>query len=143
MANIPDLSQGAGMPSQWSEDLTAVDVALITGHMPAVLTVDMTYALSQNIPALTPVGFDANGDLVPAVSGGATPIQAIGINLIPVVTPATGAKKAAPTYRGGCFNPDKLNWPASFDTEAEKFNAFNGAPTPTSIVIRRPKTATV
>lgn len=143
MVNIPDRSQTAGIASQYSESITEAAKALFTGHEPAALTVDMTVAASQTIPALTPVGFDGSGDLVPAVSGGGSPIAAIGITVCAVTTPGSGTKKAIPVYRGGCFNPDALNWPASYDTDAEKFGAFNGAPTPTNIIIRRPKTASV
>lgn len=137
--NIPDLSQGAGVPGQWSEDLTATDVALITGHEPGVLTRDHLVDASQVIGTLMPVGL-ANGRLVPAVFG---TTQAIGIAVIGITTDASTTYKGAPVYRAGCFNPDKLNWPASYDTDAKKFAAFDGAPTPTNIVIRRPKTASV
>lgn len=137
---IPNRSQTAGIPAQWEDTIAAADVALITGHEPTVLTVDLLVAASQNIPALTPVGFDGSGRLVPALSG---TTAAIGITLVAVVTDASTTYKGVPVYRGGCFNPDALNWPASYSTDALKFAAFNGAPTPTNIVIRRPKTATV
>lgn len=139
MVNIPSRNQTAGIPSQWSEDITAVDIALITGNEPAVMTRDHLVDASQTIPALTPVGL-SNGRLVPAVSG---VTQAIGILVIAVSTSASTTYQGAPVYRAGCFNPDAINWPASYDTEAEKFSAFDGAPTPTNIIIRRPKTQTV
>lgn len=141
---IPDTSSVVpGLVAQGDDTISANDVALITGSEPAILQTDHTVAASQNIPAYTPVGFDANGDLVPAVLGGGTPIQAVGITIIAVVTPGSGAKKAVPIYRAGCFNPAKLNWSASYDTPLKKRNAFNDAPTPTAIVIREIKTATV
>lgn len=135
--NIPDLSQGAGVPGQWSEDLTAVDIALVTGHEPGIMTRDHLVDASVTIGTLMPVGL-SNGRLVPAVSG---TTQAIGVAVIGITTDSSTTYKGIPVYRAGCFNPDKLNWPASYDTEAEKFAAFDGAPTPTNIVIRRPKTA--
>lgn len=144
--NIPDYSQSAGVPSQWNQDIGATDVALITGNVPPVLTVDHLFAASQNIPALTPVGFNDADELVAAVTASADPaddIVAVGITVTAVVTDASATRKGGPVYRGGCFNPDKLNWPASFNTDARKFSAFEGAPSPTAIVIRRPKTATV
>lgn len=140
MVNVPDLSATAGFPAQYSEDITAVDVALVTGHEPAILQVDAIVAASQSIPAYTPVGKDGSGRLVPAESG---TTQAIGITIADTVTSASTTYKGAPIYRAGCFNPDKINWPASYDTDAKKFAAFDGAPSPTNIVIRRPKTATV
>ena len=69
MVNVPDLSATAGFPAQYSEDITAVDVALVTGHEPAILQVDAIVAASQSIPAYTPVGKDGSGRLVPAISG--------------------------------------------------------------------------
>lgn len=139
---IPNRSQTAGIPAQWEDTIAAADVALITGHEPAVLTTDLLVAASQTIPALTPVGFNGATPpaLIPAVSG---TTQAIGILLTAVTTDASATLKGVPVYRAGCFNPDALNWPASYTTDALKFAAFNGAPTPTNIVIRRPKTATV
>ena len=78
MVNVPDLSATAGFPAQYSEDITAVDVALVTGHEPAILQVDAIVAASQSIPAYTPVGKDGSGRLVPAISG---TTQAIGITI--------------------------------------------------------------
>lgn len=139
--NIPDTSSVTpGLVAQGDDTITANDIALVTGSEPAILQTDETFAASQDIPAYTPVGYNNDGDLVPAVLG---TTEAIGITIIRVVTPASGAKKAAPIYRAGCFNPAKLNWPASYDTPLKKRNAFKGAPTPTNILIREIKTATV
>lgn len=140
MVAIPDRSALAGVPSQSAEDITSVDVALFTGSAPAPLTQDLLVAASQTLAAYSLVGFDVNGRLVPALLG-TTP--AIGILVAAITTSASTTYAGAPVYRGGCFNPDKLVWPASYDTDAKKFAAFNGAPTPTNIIIRRPKTASV
>jgi len=140
MVNITDRSAGAGVPAQWSEDITAVDIPLWTGDYPAPLTQDLIVAASQTIPAYTPVGFDGSGRIVPAVSG---TTQAIGFTVAAIASPSGSSYIGAPIYRSGVVNPDKLNWPASYDTEAEKFAAFNGAPSPTQIVVRRPKTLSV
>lgn len=53
-----------------------------------------------------------------------------------------GAIKVEVT-RWGCFNPDALVWDASFDTAAKKLYAFEGAPSPTSIILRAPTAMTV
>lgn len=37
----------------------------------------------------------------------------------------------------GCFNLDALVWDASFDTDAKKKAAFEGAPTPTQIIVAK------
>lgn len=269
MATItpPDLTALAGIPSQSSDTINPTPEGFISGDLPAVTTEDLVFAYSQTILARTPVGFDTNGDLVPAVAGstagtpasgqatfsgvgtandtitigsitytlkasvtttanevkiGATALEtiqnlvaainggpgagtvygsatvpnadvtarvdsstilgvaanasgvagnsiastksstaiswgastltggkdgggvrAIGLTVIAVTTPASGTKKGAPIYRSGCFNPDLINWPASYDTTAEKMKAFHGAPTPTAIILRAPKAATV
>jgi len=140
MVNIPDRSATAGVPSQWSEDITAVDIPLWTGDTPAPVTQDLIVAASQTLPAYTPVGFNGSGRLIPAESG---VTQAIGFTVAAITTDASTNYKGAPVYRAGVVNPDKLNWPASYDTDAEKFAAFNGAPPPTNIIVRRPKTASV
>jgi hypothetical protein len=53
-----------------------------------------------------------------------------------------GAIKVEVT-RMGCFNPDALTWDASYDTLAKKLYAFEGAPSPTAIIIRQPTAMTV
>ena len=55
---------------------------------------------------------------------------------------AAGAVRVEVT-RWGCFNPDALLWDSSYDTETKKLYAFEGAPSPTSIIIRKPTTMTV
>lgn len=142
MANLPYLSQDAGIPTQWTETFTdASDETLIAGHEPAILVTDQhVFAPSQTIAALTPVGLDGNGRLVPAVSG---TTAAIGITVIDVTSPAGTNYVAAPIYRGGCFNIDRLTWPASYDTAAKRRAAFEGAPSPTRIVVKTIKTGQV
>ncbi len=70
-------------------------------------------------------------------------VRPIGITFYAVSTPTSGNKVGAPVYIAGCFNPALINWPASFDTDAKKYAAFNGAPSPTQIIMRAPKTGTV
>lgn len=260
---IPNTSQSAGIPAQWEDTISATDVALVTGDTPHIVTEDLLVEASQVLAALTVVGLNANGRIVPATStveasgtltfsgvgtaadtvtigstvytlraapttvagevkigatasetaanlvaaimgddagsgdeygslttahpdvdavavgpvvtvtakvggtagnsiattevstsasfgaatltgGTATPIQrAIGILVAAITTGAGGEFKGAPVYRAGVFNPLALVWDASFSTEAEKLAAFRGAPTPTNIIMRRPKTATV
>lgn len=62
--------------------------------------------------------------------------KAIGVSVIKVVTDADDTS-GAPVYISGCLNPDALIWPASFDTDAKKAAAFDGAPTPTNILLRK------
>lgn len=67
--------------------------------------------------------------------GGITPL---GITTAPVTTGA-GVETTIDIFRAGCFNPDALVWDDSFNTDARKRNAFEGAPSPTNIVIRKIK----
>lgn len=264
---LPNNAQTAGIPSQWSDTISAAVAGLITGNVPPVLTVDVQFAASQTIAALTPVGPNAAGLYVPATDDqvvGAKASQlgtfsgvgtaddtitidgvvytlkaapttvanevkigasaaATAVNLIAAINadPAgsgtlfgslttehttvsarlnasavvevvaktegtagnalattesgtgfswaaatlTGGKDAygvkataitvtaittpasptggAPVYKGGCFNPDLLNWPAYYSTDAKKFAAFDGAPSPTNIIVRRPRAHTI
>lgn len=136
--NTPYLAHQAGFPGQWSDQINPVREGLILNN-PDVVTVDMTIAASQTIPEYTPVGFDAAGDLVPAVWDAAPEdtIQAIGITLYPITTPAGTPLAGVPILIQGGLNMDMVAWPASFDTTEKKLEAFRGAPTPTSIVVKK------
>ena len=144
MATItpPDLAKLAGIPSQGSDTILVTPEGLITGNVPDVLTEDMTVAASQNIPAYTAVGFDGSGNIIKAVLG---TTAAIGFAVHDIVTDASGTLKAFPIYRAGCFNPDFLLWDATYNTaeKKKKLEAFRGAPSPTNIIMRPIKSATV
>ncbi|MEP2533558.1 head decoration protein [Shimia sp.] len=125
----------AGIAGQYAESINPEAEALVTGDVPAVFSTDETILSGEDLEALTVVGFDGNGKIVPAVAAdGGTPVQAIGVLVYAV--DATGGDAPGHVYRGGMFNPDMLVWDASYDTDAEKATAFNGAPSPTQIVIR-------
>lgn len=137
----PVRSQTVGIPDQWTDEVLAAQVALVTGNEPAVLTVDHVVAAATTLPALQVVGFDGTGNIVKAVKG---TVEAVGILVAPItVAGAAGSLRGAPIYRAGCFNPDALVWDATYATDVDKFTAFDKAPQPTQIVVRRPKTATV
>lgn len=134
MANFtgPNRAWDAGVPEQWSDNFLVTAEGLITGETPRQFVEDMTAALNQTIAAYTAVGLNAQGDIVPAVNG---TTQAIGILVYPVVAGATN-KPVARVLRAGCLNPAMIAWPASYDTDEKKLEAFRGAPTPTQIVVR-------
>lgn len=138
--NLPNEEAGAGLPTQWDDTISATLASLRSGDQPGWMTEDLIIAASQNLPAYSPVGFDGSNRIVPAVSGS---VQAIGLTLTAIVTDASTTYKGAPILRVGCVNPDRIAWPASYDTEVEKMNAFRGAPTPTNMIVRRPKTHTI
>ncbi|AEG53108.1 head decoration protein [Sinorhizobium meliloti] len=124
----------AGFPGQSSDQVNPVAQGLIVGETPAVVMEDMTLAASQTIAAMyTPVGLDGSGNLVPAVSG---TTQAIGILMRPITSGASPIQ-GVEVLRQGCLNMDLIAWPASYDTDEKKLEAFRGAPTPTAIVVRR------
>lgn len=137
---IPDTSATPGLVAQGSDIITAVDVALITGNEPAYMEEDMTVALSQTLVAYQAVGLDGSGNIIPAVLG---TTAAIGITLHAITTPGSGALKAVPILRAACVNPAKLVFDATYDTDEKKREAFRGAPTPTNMIVRPIKTATV
>lgn len=134
----PDQSALAGIPSQDSDSIGVTPEGLLSGYLPAVFNEDLVFAAGNSFPAYTPVGLNASGQVIPAVAGS---VQAIGITFYAV--DATAGAVEAPVYRAGCFNPAMLNWPASYNTDALKTAAFRGAPSPTQIIVRKRKTATV
>ena len=138
MVNIPDTSQTAGIPSQWEDTINPVIPGLFTGDTPSPLTQDLVVAAGQTLAALTVMGFNGSKELVPAVDGTIAPVAI----LLAAINTSAGAK-GAPTYRQGCFNPDLLKWDASYDTDAKKFAAFEGSPTPTNIIIRKVKSGSL
>lgn len=131
----------AGIAGQYSEAINPETDALVTGDVPQVFTTDETVLTGQTIAALTVVGFDGAGKIVPAVDGTVDPI---GVLVYATDTSATGtnADAVAAVYRGGVFNPDALNWDASYDTDAKIAAAFEGAPSPTQIVLKKIQTYT-
>lgn len=132
-----DRSWDVGVPSQEQHDFGVTPSGLIIGEYPHQFTQDMVTAYSQTLAAYTVVGQNAAGEIVPAVSGDAT-TRAIGILLYPVTSGATGAKPVARVLRSAAINPfyASLVWGASYDTDAKKMNAFEGAPSPTQFVTR-------
>lgn len=132
----------AGLAGQYAEELTPELDGLLTGDLPpfGIDTVETVLA-NQTLAARTVVGFDADGKIVPAVMGSVDPdddVQAIGVLVYAINTTSTGtnADTTAHVWRSGCLNPDLLVWPASYDTAAKRAKAFEGAPSPTQIIIR-------
>lgn len=140
--NIPNQEGSVGIPSQWSDTIAAPLGPLFLSSHPPALTYDYEVAASQTLAAFTVVGFDSNKRLVPAVLGGGSPIQAIGVLAVAITTDASTSYKGAKVYRHGHFNHKRLIWDVSYDTEAKKIMAFEGAPTPTDIRIGTAKTYT-
>ncbi|RWG53998.1 MAG: hypothetical protein EOQ64_22010 [Mesorhizobium sp.] len=62
-------------------------------------------------------------------------VAPLGITTAPVVD--TDVAQRVAIYRAGNFNPDALNWDASFNTDDKREAAFRGAPAPTNILVRK------
>lgn len=139
---IPNQEAAVGIPSQWEDSINAPEGPLFLSSHPDPLTMDYEVAASQTLEAFTVVGFDASKRLVPAVVGGGSPIIPIGVLAHRVVAPAGTNYVGAKVYRAGHFNMNRLVWPASFDTVAEKKMAFEGSPTPTQIRVGEARTYT-
>ncbi len=144
--NPPYDAHRAGVPSQWTDTINPVAEGLIVGETPAVVTEDMTVAASQTITSVyVPVGFDGSGNLVPAVwdaTYASAGVRAVGVLLRPITTPASPVQ-GQPVLRQGCLSMDLIAWPASFDTDEKKLEAFRGAPTPTAIVVRKVRAGSI
>lgn len=119
----------------------AVVNARVTG---AVVTVTAKAAgTAANSLGTTEAGTGTSFGAATLANGTAgTGVRAVGITVFKTVATASPVLGVA-LYRAGCFNPRALNWPSSFMNDDMKMNAFRGAPTPTNIILRRPKTATV
>lgn len=128
--NLPKLGHTAGYPGQWTDTINPALEGLIVGESPAVVVRDMIALNGAALPPYTPLMKDGAGKLVAATPG--TP--AVGINLVPL--DGVTANIGIPVLIQGCLAKHMIAWPAAFDTDAEKFAAFEGADTPTNIVVR-------
>lgn len=140
MATITPRNDGllAGIAARSDDTLNPDFESLLTGDIPAVFSTEETVLTTQDLAAHTVVGFDGSGKIVPANN---TTVPAIGVLAYAIDT--TGGDATAHVYRGGVFNPDMLVWDAAYDTDAKKAKAFEGAPSPTAIVIRKIQTLAV
>ena len=105
---------------------------LLAGHIPEFLTVSGHEADGATaMAAFTVVGL-SGGVLVPATED--KTVQALGILAAPILANATTQKVGL--IRGGNFRAEALVFDASYDTDAKKLAAFEGAPSPTQIVLQ-------
>lgn len=93
---------------------------------------------NSNYAQFTVVGRNASGQLVPAVWDAveANRVRPIGVLAHAASLGASGSGTGTFWY-SGCFNMDALVWPATFDTDAKKLAAFEGSPTPTTIIVAK------
>ena len=119
-------------------DVQTSDWTHIAGDTPPVATVSVKAVGPLNIPALSVVKYD--GTTIALATNTDTPY---GITTAPVEL-AAGESTTLAVYIQGHFFMDALNFDASFATDGDKLAAFNGAPTPTVIVLsKKPPQATI
>ena len=129
----------AGVAGKWSETIDAEPPLLVTGDAPAQASMPLPAAAAQTCAARQVVGLNGSGKLIPAVRG---TTQAIGY-VVYAPSAATVLDQPVEVMRQGVFNPDALVFDASYGTDEQKRLAFEGAPSPTSIILRKPQTMTV
>lgn len=132
MANIPFGDPGV---AAFQNDESG-QVELLAGDTPA--WADESYVVEDgaaDLPLYSVVGFSAAGEVIPALTGSVDPnddIQAVGFTAASFVN-ADGVKKVKVCRQAHVF-VDALVWPASYDTDAKRLAAFEGAPSPTAII---------
>jgi hypothetical protein len=132
--NTPYSDQG--LASLQTDAIAGID-ELFSGNTPSVVTRNYGVASGLAIAAFAVVGLAEDGTLTPAIRGSGDPdddIHPIGITTAPVLN--VSAAQSVDIFMAGCFNPAALVWPASYTTDAQKAAAFDGASTPTNILIR-------
>lgn len=132
MANIPFGDPGvAGFQSD-----EFGQIALMAGDTPA--WADQSYVVATatvDLPLYSVVGFNAAGEVIPALTGSVAPeddVQAVGFTAAAFVD-GSGTRKVKVCRQAHVF-VDALVWPASYDTDAKRLKAFEGAPSPTAII---------
>ena len=127
------INKKPGIAAFSSEQFT--EEALITGDAPITTTSETLLDQNAVLPSYSVVGrITASGKITlsdsAAVDGSQEPI---GITCNEA--PDTGADQKIAIYRGGCFNPARLNYHASYNTDEKKRLAFEAKQT--TILIRK------
>lgn len=116
----------AGVASVQTDSVTP-NPELMAGDTPAVVTdiaVIPSAIATPGLPARTPVFVDPSTKVMQLAVQGTLAPNAITIVDIPA---GAAANSNTPVYKAGCFNIRALNWPASYDTDAERYGAFAAA----------------
>jgi hypothetical protein len=139
------INGGAGEGETYGTD-TVAHPSVVASSAAEVLTATARVAgTAGNSIATTETSSEASWGAA-VLSGGAdavwTGVKPIGVLIYAQTTGGGDSTVRAGVYRAGVFNPDLLVWDASFDTAEKKRLAFEGAPAPTNIVIRKPQSFT-
>lgn len=129
---MTDISyQNYGLAGLSTEDFTQSEI--LAGDTPAVVS---DYAILGSslavtgIAAFTPIYVDpTDRSITLAVAGSVDPQDDVAPNAITIcdIAAGTAATSTVPVWKAAMLNVDKVNWPASFSTDALKFSAFNMA----------------
>ena len=135
MADVKVPYLDAGRASFEELDNFLTDFAVM-GDRPPLLTYPMPCAATQTFAQFEVVAKNASGHLIPATftTGG------IGVVTQAVTSTAVAGETTVPVFYSGNFNIDALVWGATFDTDAKKLAAFEGADSPTQIVVAKRNT---
>lgn len=128
---MPDVTIPLAQPGVASFELTDdfLNTHLLRGSDPR-LSEAVSGAAGAAIERFEVVGFDSSGDVVPATWNADPDLSVAPIG---VATAAAADGERVLYWFTGHFNFDVLVFDATFDTDAKKLVAFNGAPTPTQI----------
>lgn len=113
------------------EELDTYMASFLTlGDYPPLVSTPIEMATGLTFEQFEVVGY-ASGQIVKAVHGS---VDAWGV-VTQAAAHSVGATNKVPVWWSGHFNIDALVWPASFDTDAKKLAAFEGAAAPVQIVL--------
>lgn len=114
------------------------------GNITAVgdVTVEGVYTVAPAAPAAEPVtGASLSGAeldiVVETLSTKTNVIAPIGVLTIAITTAISESETKADVYFSGAFNIRALTWDASYVNDEDKFRAFQGAPSPTTIIVKK------
>jgi hypothetical protein len=120
---------GAPGVASFDNDAFTPVTQLLLSNTPPMATRIHTMSTGLDEAIYTVVGL-TGGEIVPAESG---VVQAIGFTAFAMDEAASAGKKGQIVVHAH-VNINALVWPASYDTEAKKLAAFDGAPAPTNII---------
>lgn len=136
MANVTPPYADRGVASFEVLD-TYLQNNLLAGNHPE-LKPAFSYPMANNtsFAQFSVVGLNASGNIALATNTGSPAIKPIGVLPHAIALGATGTLQA-PVWYSGCFDMDALVWDATYDTDAKKKAAFQGSPTPTTILVAK------
>jgi hypothetical protein len=119
---MTEILKGPGVAALQTEEFTEAE--LFTGDAPVFTTNETLLDQNADTPAYTVVGRITASKKVTKSNPGASDGSQYPIGITCYAVPDPGADKTIAIYRGGMFNPDRLTWHASFNTDLLKRLAF-------------------